>query len=97
MNETELGPNGYWGLTQATAHDEMLLLDLLARPNRVLSGASRSYQLGLMARVIPGQRLGYPGRRAAGVTVHVKDGWLPDDTGWHVNSIGAFTGRERTT
>jgi len=31
------------------------------------------------------------------VTVHVKNGWLPDDTGWHVNSIGAFTGRAGTT
>ena len=27
------------------------------------------------------------------MTVHVKNGWLPDGTGWHVNSIGAFTGR----
>jgi hypothetical protein len=29
------------------------------------------------------------------VTVHVKNGWLPDGTGWHVNSIGAFTGDDR--
>ena len=25
--------------------------------------------------------------------MHVKNGWLPDDIGWHVNSIGAFTGK----
>ena len=93
MNETELGPGGYWGLTQVTAHDEMLLLDLLARPNPVLSAASRAYQLGLMAQVIPGQRWGTPAGAPDGVTVHVKNGWLPDDTGWHVNSIGAFTGK----
>jgi beta-lactamase class A len=45
MGETELGQDGYWGLTQVTAHDEMLLLKL-----------------------------------------------LPDANGWHINSIGAFTG-----
>ena len=71
----------------------MLLLELLTRPNSVLSGASRSYQLGLMAQVIPGQRWGTPAGAPGEVTVHVKNGWLPDGTGWHVNSIGAFTGK----
>ncbi len=92
MNETELGAGLYWGLTQVTAHDEMLLLDLLTQPNPVLSAAYREYQLRLMARVIPGQRWGTPAGAPAGVTVHVKNGWLPDGTGWHINSIGAFTG-----
>jgi hypothetical protein len=93
MGETELGRDGLWGLTQVTAHDEMLLLELLTRPNPVLSDAARSYELGLMARVIPGQRWGTPAGAPGRVTVHVKNGWLPDDTGWHVNSIGAFTGK----
>jgi beta-lactamase class A len=93
MNETALGPGPYWGLTQATAHDEMLLLDLLTRPNTVLTAGSRAYSLGLMARVIPGQRWGTPAGAPPGVSVHVKNGWLPDGTGWHVNSIGAFTGK----
>ena len=93
MNETALGPGQYWGLTQVTAHDEMLLLDLLARPNAVLSAASRAFQLALMARVISWQRWGTPAGAPDGVAVHVKNGWLPDGTGWHVNSIGAFTGR----
>lgn len=93
MNETELGPGRFWGLTQVTAHDEMLLLDLLARPNRVLSAASRAYQLALMAQVVPWQRWGTPAGAPDGVAVHVKNGWLPDGTGWHVNSIGAFTGK----
>jgi beta-lactamase class A len=94
MNETELGQDGYWGLTQVTAHDEMLLLELLTRANSVLSDASRSYELDLMSQVITGQRWGTPAGAPAGVTVHVKNGWLPDDTGWHVNSIGAFTGKD---
>jgi len=49
MDQTQLGSGGYWGLTQVTAHDEMLLLELLTSPNPVLSAASRSYQLGLMS------------------------------------------------
>jgi beta-lactamase class A len=97
MTETQLGQDGYWGLTQVTAHDEMLLLELLAQPNPVLSNSYRSYQLGLMARVIPGQRWGAPAGAPAGVTVHVKNGWLPDGTplAWHINSIGAFTGKDK--
>ena len=46
-----------------------------------------------MARVICRQRWGTPAGAPGDVTVHVKNGWLPDDTGWHVNSIGAFTGK----
>ena len=95
MDQTRLGEDGYWGLTQVTAHDEMLLLELLTRPNSVLTAASRAYQLGLMARVISSQRWGTPAGAPSGVTVHVKNGWLPDSSGWHVNSIGAFTGKDR--
>jgi hypothetical protein len=95
MDQTRLGEDGYWGLTQVTAHDEMLLLELLTRPNSVLTAASRAYQLGLMARVISSQRWGTPAGAPSGVTVHVKNGWLPDGSGWHVNSIGAFTGDDR--
>lgn len=91
MNETELGQDGYWGLTQVTAHDEMLLLKLLDAPNSVLDNASRGYELGLMAQVISSQRWGTPYGAPADVTVHVKNGWLPDPL-WHINSLGIFTG-----
>jgi hypothetical protein len=95
MNQTELGEGGYWGLTQVTAHDEMLLLELLTAGSPVLDAHSRSYQLGLMAKVISSQRWGTPAGAPAVVTVHVKNGWLPDSSGWHINSIGAFTGHGR--
>jgi beta-lactamase class A len=95
MSETELGRDGEWGLTQVTAHDEMLLLQLLARPNTVLTSSARSYELGLMADVIPAQRWGTPAGAPADVTVHVKNGWLGDAGGWHVNSLGVFTGKNR--
>jgi beta-lactamase class A len=92
MRETVLGPGGYWGLTQVTAHDEMLLLRLLLEPNAVLSSASRAYALGLMAQVISSQRWGVPAGAPLTVTVHVKNGWLPRAThGWRINSIGGFT------
>ena len=96
MNETRLGPDGYWGLTQITAHDELLLMQLLQYPNTVLDGASRTYALNLMAQVIPSQRWGVPAGAPADLTVHVKNGWLPRAThGWRINSIGCFTGHQR--
>jgi hypothetical protein len=47
-----------------------------------------------MAHVVAGQRWGTPTGVPAGVTVHVKNGWLPYPSGadWHINSIGAFAG-----
>jgi Beta-lactamase enzyme family len=92
MTETVLGPGGYWGVTQLTAHDEQLLLWLLMRPNSVLSLANRHYELTLMADVIASQRWGTPAGAPAGFKVHVKNGWAPlNAPDWNVNSIGCFT------
>jgi hypothetical protein len=94
MAHTVLGPGGAWGLTLITASDEILLLRLLLRPNRVLDTASRNYELNLMAHVIPAQRWGVPAGAPVRLTPHVKNGWLPlASHGWHVHSIGCFTGR----
>jgi beta-lactamase class A len=96
MNQTQLGPDGYWGLTQITAHDELLLLQVLQYPNTVLNDASRTYALNLMAQVIPSQRWGVPAGAPTDLTVHVKNGWLPLAThGWRIHSIGCFTGHHR--
>ena len=93
MGHTSLGPDGYWGLTQITANDEVVLLRLLLNGNAVLDPASRRYALGLMAEVIPGQRWGVPAGAPTSLTVHVKNGWLPRAThGWRIHSIGSFTG-----
>jgi beta-lactamase class A len=90
MNHTVL--NDSWGLTQETAGDELKLLELLAKPGKVLSKASRLYVLWLMDHVIASQRWGVPAGAPANLTVAVKNGWLPyphsDD--WHVNSLGVF-------
>jgi hypothetical protein len=96
MGATQLGPGGYWGLTQITAHDEMLLLNVYTTSNGVLDAASRAYGLQLMHEVIPSQRWGTPYGTPAGVTWHVKNGWLPRAThGWRVHSLGVFTGSGR--
>ena len=87
MNETQLGPGGYWGLTQITAHDEFLA---------VLNTGSLDIALNLMAQGFPSQRWGVPAGAPASLTVHVKNGWLPLAThGWRINSIGCFTGHHR--
>lgn len=92
MNQTVID-YAHWGLTQITAHDELTLLKLLSNPGRVLSTPSRRYVLYLMAHVEAGQRWGVTAGAPAKVTVHVKNGWLPDPTLWEINSIGVFTGK----
>ncbi len=94
MRQTYLGPGGYWGLTQITASDQVLLLRLLLNSNSVLNTASRGYALGLMASVIPSQRWGVAAGAPTSLTAHIKNGWLPRATyDWRVHSIGVFTGR----
>jgi beta-lactamase class A len=94
MNHTVLGQDDFWGLTEVNAHDELRLLRLLIIPNPVLDAASRRYALTLMGDVIPEQRWGVPAGAPADVTVHLKNGWLPDPDLWDVNSVGDFTHRD---
>jgi beta-lactamase class A len=91
MNHTVLGTDDYWGLTEVNAHDELRLLQLLITRNTVLDAASRRYALALMADVVADQRWGVSAGAPADVTVHLKNGWLPDPDLWDVNSIGDFT------
>jgi hypothetical protein len=96
MTHTTLGSGGYWGLTQITALDEMTLLTKLTHSNSVLTDRARNYALALMKGVVSSQRWGVPAGTPSGVTVHVKNGWLPRSThGWRVHSIGGFNGGGR--
>ncbi|GGO83830.1 serine hydrolase [Wenjunlia tyrosinilytica] len=93
MTQTVPGTDGYWGLTQITATDELKLLSVLTSSNTVLTSNSRAYARDLMSQVVASQRWGVPAGAPSSVTVHVKNGWLPRSThGWRVHSIGAFTG-----
>lgn len=96
MTQTVLGAGPLWGLTQITARDETRLLGVLTTKNSVLDATARAYELRLMASVIPDQRWGVPAGTRAGVTVHLKNGWLPlDDDDWVINSIGCFDDADR--
>jgi len=94
MAQTVPGPGPAWGLTRITAGNELRLLHVLTAPNSVLSQAARDYELDLMSQVEPGQRWGVSAGVPATMTVHVKNGWLPDSAadGWWINSIGCMSG-----
>ncbi|WP_405964199.1 class A beta-lactamase-related serine hydrolase [Streptomyces sp. NBC_00723] len=93
MTQTKPGANGYWGLTQITVTDQQKLLKLLTAKNTVLTDASRAYVNTLMGQVVSSQRWGTPYGRPAGVSWHVKNGWLSRAThGWRVHSVGTFKG-----
>lgn len=97
MTQTVLGTDGYWGLTLITAHDELLLVQLLLEPTPVLTKSARQYALYLMAHVVSSQRWGVPAGVPKRFTVHVKNGWLPLAThGWRIHSIGCFTYRDQS-
>jgi hypothetical protein len=94
MTQTVPGADGYWGLTQVTARDQLRLLHLLTTPNGVLTRAERSQELALMANVDPAQRWGISAGVPSGMTVEIKNGWLPRATlGWRINSIGCVSGK----
>jgi len=87
---------GYWGLSTTTAADQVLLLERIAYPNALLNAASQAYAMSLLTNVDPNQAWGVSAGVPAGVTVAVKNGWLPlDQGGWQVNSLGIVQGDGR--
>jgi len=95
MTETELDSDGYWGLSEITARDELQLMRLLTEHNSVLTDSSRTYELNLMNHVVSYERWGIPAGAPSGLTVYVKNGWLNDPVLWVINSIGAIEGHGR--
>jgi beta-lactamase class A len=95
MSETELDPDGFWGLSEITARDELQLMRLLTEHNPVLTDSSRGYELYLMNHVVSYERWGVPAGAPRGLTVYVKNGWLNDPVLWDINSIGAIEGHGR--
>jgi Beta-lactamase enzyme family len=89
-----------WGLTTTVPGDQLALLRQLVAPGAhpLLSAAERSYGLSLMENVASDQRWGVSGGVPAGVTVALKNGWLPldaADSDWQVNSVGWVSGDGR--
>jgi hypothetical protein len=91
MYSTVLSPA--WGLTRITPQDELTQLRALSYPS-LLGPYARAYVLSLMAQVTSSQRWGVSAGVGPGVTVHIKNGWLPHPAAndWIINSLGVFTG-----
>lgn len=97
LPSTTMGSGGYWGLTTTTAPDQVQLVKWLAYGDRVLTPDSRAYPLSLMRLVEPTEDWGVSYGVPAGVSVALKNGWLPvgSATNWQVNSIGYINGQGR--
>ena len=95
MTHTTPNAQGYFGETYTSAADQITLLKQVMLPGGELSVASRRYEYELMRHVIASQRWGITGGVPADATVAIKNGWLPETSGWHVNSIGRVQGDHR--
>jgi hypothetical protein len=87
-----------WGLTKTTPHDQITLLRQLFAAGGQLSPADRQFALSLLENVTPAQRWGVSGGVPPGVTVALKNGWLPLDAAnsdWQINSVGWVSGQGR--
>lgn len=88
-------PNVAWGLTTTTALDQIRLLRELVLGHTLLDRASQRYALGLMSHVETDQRWGVSGGVPSSAQIALKNGWLPESDGWHVNSVGRIKGQRR--
>jgi beta-lactamase class A len=94
LTSTRMDPYGHWGLTRTTPLDETRLMLQLVQPHVLRAGSAR-YALHLMRHVTPTQRWGVSAGAPAGVSVALKNGWLPvhdDYRNWTVNSVGYVAG-----
>jgi Beta-lactamase enzyme family len=87
-----------WGLSTTVPYDQIALLKQLVKPGSLLTAVDREYALSLLENVAPGQAWGVSGGVPAGVTVALKNGWLPlndANTDWQINSEGWVSGDGR--
>jgi Beta-lactamase enzyme family len=87
-----------WGLSTTVPYDQIVLLKQLIKPGPLLTTDERDYALSLLENVTPGQAWGISGGVPAGVTVALKNGWLPlndANTDWQINSEGWVSGDGR--
>jgi len=87
-----------WGLTTTTPEDQITLLRRVVQAGGPLDATARSYALSLLENVTDSQRWGVSGGVPAGVTVALKNGWLPLDAAnqdWQINSVGWVSGGGR--
>jgi beta-lactamase class A len=92
MTATTAGSNGYWGLTLTTALDQLQVLRAIAYPGPTLSTNAQAAATSLLDTVVSSQRWGLTAGVPAGVSVEVKNGWLPHGPGWVVDSLAHVHG-----
>lgn len=78
-----------WGYSVTTAQDMARLMAKLSNCT-ILTDALCRYALELMRGVTPGQAWGVSAGLPDDASAALKNGWLPDDDGWAINSIGAI-------
>jgi hypothetical protein len=83
---------GAWGLTKTTAFDQLRVLRAVSYPDSGLSANARATATGLLGTVVASQRWGLSAGVPAGVTVEIKNGWLPYGGGWVINSLAHVHG-----
>ena len=85
-------PNPVWGGSQITARDQARFF---FRIRGLIPERHRSYALGLLRRIVPGQRWGVPRADPRGWRVHFKGGWTPSGGGWRVHQAALLRKRNR--
>jgi hypothetical protein len=74
-------PSSPWGGSQITARDQARFF---FRIRQLTPERHRSYALGLLRRIVGGQRWGVPRGKPKGWVAHFKGGWYPSG-GWRVH------------
>ena len=97
LSSVEPAFDGSWGSMRASP---VQVAEFLARlyTGDVLDGSQTSLAFALLANVVDEQAWGVGAARdVSGVKeVYFKNGWLPGDEGWIVNSVGLLQSTDRT-
>ena len=89
LTATKPGTKARWGLTTTTAADQLRLLSVIFTDDSPLSASSRGFIRTLMGNVADDQQWGVSAADdPGGSEFYLKNGWLPRNGGWIVNSVG---------
>ena len=88
-------PAAHWGHTLTSANDLVTMMAAIAGNTTAVDEEDREYLLGLMGKVMSGQRWGVGTVRSSSVAVRLKNGWMAVDRPWVINSVGDVRGKGR--
>jgi hypothetical protein len=95
MTRTTPPNDGTWGRTTTSALDRIVMMRHIVHPSPMLTDEDRAYIRDLMMRVTPSQAWGASGGVAPGTTVALKNGFVGNDGGWQINTMGWVRGHGR--